>query len=226
MNNQSFNFMKRGLLLMKLTCEQLINLTLKPRINDIDLNVLRQYYENYLEAYIFRYRIIGKDNYDKAIEVRFSKDKFCHLVGIESIVKYSVNSKTLKEYKGLKGWNNIESRDLTFDKLKRINKKRFKDKKDKMVFFYLIPLLLDKPKCIRFNRNMIQGSTNIDCELLFYDTCHNAYIHIGLQKSDDKKYYFPKSFFIEKITEKNTGKKFVQGQEKIYLQKVTKLNNI
>ena len=61
----------------------------------------------------------------------------------------------------------------------------------------------------------VNKSTNIDCEILFYSKVDNdnAIFHLGIQEDNSGK-YFPKTFFIEKVS--NTGDDvFVANQQKI-----------
>lgn len=37
------------------------------------------------------------------------------------------------------------------------------------MFFYLIPQLIDAPKGVLFDADMVSGTTRVSCELLFYD---------------------------------------------------------
>lgn len=66
-------------------------------------------------------------------------DKFCHLLGIESTVKYSVPMGDLHKYRGQEGWNNVKGLTIDIQHLKNINKRNFKNMKAKYVYFYLLP---------------------------------------------------------------------------------------
>lgn len=45
---------------MILNCQQLFQATENPKINDITLDLLREYYETYLHPYIYQYEITEK----------------------------------------------------------------------------------------------------------------------------------------------------------------------
>ena len=64
---------------------ELKNLREKPRINDLSLETLRQYYEYYLNPFIYHYNITYTDGSQKNLELRFDQENFCHLLGIESV---------------------------------------------------------------------------------------------------------------------------------------------
>jgi len=152
----------------------------------------------------------------------FNKEHFCHLLGIESIVRESVNKLELRNYKGRKGWNNIKSGTLDIKFLKRLNLRKFKNVKAKYVYFYLLPVLIEQPFGISFDKTKVIPPTDIDCELLFYNIHEDAIIHLGLQRQRDKSYYFPKTFFVEKLTTTTKGDKYIQNQERIDVHKETR----
>ena len=196
------------------TAIQLENLKVKPKINDISLKVLSEYYEIFLHPFIYHYHIDGR----KEIKLKFDLDKFCHLLGVESIVKNTISKRDLHKYKGEEGWKNIQNLTIDIPHLKAINKKHFKDVKAKYVYFYLIPKLIEKPKAVNYNVNNVDGKTSIECEILFYSDVKgdNAIIHLGIEK-DNYGYYFPRTFFVEKVSKKDDDI-YVKNQEVIHIK--------
>ena len=57
---------------------------------------MRSFFENrkFLNPFIYQYDI-AEDEKQSSIQLRFAEENFCHLLGIESIVKYSVSKKLL-----------------------------------------------------------------------------------------------------------------------------------
>ena len=57
---------------------------------------MRSLFENrkFLNPFIYQYDI-AEDEKQSSIQLRFDEENFCHLLGIESIVKYSVSKKLL-----------------------------------------------------------------------------------------------------------------------------------
>lgn len=198
-----------------LTLAELKKLRRTPKINDISLELLREYYEIYLNPFIYHYKLEDSINNKCSIEVRFDKERFCHLLGIETIVKKQVNCYEIKNYKGLRGWNNIESGHLNFQSLKNMNKKAFENGKAKFIYFYLLPNLLKTPNAVNYDKSKVSSGTNIDCKIMFYDTYNNAILHLGIEPNDAGTYYFPRTLLIEKINPKNSGTKFVINQQPI-----------
>ena len=78
--------------------EELCGLLIKPKINDIDLDVLQDYYRKFLNPFIYQYDITENEK-QSSIQLRFDEANFCHLLGIESIVKYSVPKKKTMSFR-------------------------------------------------------------------------------------------------------------------------------
>lgn len=180
------------------SCEDLFNLKQKPRINDISLKLLSKYYKKYLMPFKFRYTFA--ENIDDVVLV-FKEENFCHLLGVESIVRKSVSQKLLCNYRGIAGVRNIESNNITFSDLKKINKKRFSNVKAKFVYFYLLPKLINQPLAVKYEKVNVHPPTKIECEILFYSKVNddNAIIHLGIEK-EEGNCYFPRTFFVEKVS--------------------------
>lgn len=196
---------------------KLRDLSIKPKINDISLKILSEFYEIFLYPFIYNYHIETQEG-NKDIELRFELDKFCHLLGMESIVKYSVPYKELYNYKGQGGWDNVVNLSIDIQHLKNINKRRFKNVKAKYVYFYLIPRLIENPMAVDYDVNKVEPKTKIECEILFYSNVKNdnAIIHLGIEKSEEG-YYFPRTFFVEKVSEKEEDI-YIKKQEEISVE--------
>lgn len=197
--------------------EELRTLSVKPKINDIDLNILQGYYRKFLNPFIYQYDIKDDSN-PNSIQLRFDKENFCHLLGLESIAKYAVSQKDIHNYKGLDGWHNIQNTSLCFKDLKRMNKSKFKSIKAKFIYFYLIPVLIENPIAVNFKNEYVDPPTKIDCDILFYTKDENAIVHLGIKKDKILKYYIPKTFFVEKIGE-NGIDIYTNNQKKIEVTK-------
>jgi len=190
------------------TATELKNLTIKPRINDISLQILADYYSMFLQPFIYKYSV--KDNgKDKHIELWFNEENFCHLIGLETVAKYSVPYQELHRYKGIDGWNSIYGKNqdgfvIDIPHLKRLNKKKFQSVKAKFVYFYLLPDLITTPLAVNFENANVIPPTRIDCELMFYSKVKddNAIIHLGIKKDENSDHYIPKTFFVEKVSNK------------------------
>ena len=196
-------------------CEELFNLVQKPRINDISLNLLCEYYKKHLLPFKFKYVLDGAG---KDVVLEFKKENFCHLLGIDSIAKKSVSKNKLSDYRGVSGFSNIEDNSITFTHLKIMNKKKFKDVKAKFVYFYLLPKLVTKPFAVKFENSNVFPPTSIECEILFYSKVanDNAIIHLGIEKKENG-YYFPRTFFVEKVSEEKYDI-YISNQETLLIK--------
>ena len=201
---------------------ELKQLTIKPKINDISLEVLREFYEMFLYPFIYTYTITGKGP-NKEVAIRFNAQNFCHLLGIETIAKKAIKNSELYNYRGEKGWNNIKNGVIDIKHLKILNKKKFLSVKAKYVYFYLIPSLLDNPLAVNYDKSKVMPPTNIDCELLFYSTYDNAVIHLGIEKEKDGKFYFPRTFFVEKLRTPSDKNIYIDKQEQIMVKKENRI---
>lgn len=201
------------------TATELKDLPIKPRINDISLKILADYYSIYLIPFVYKYTIKGDNN--KEIKLLFGKENFCHLLGLESIAKYSVPFCELHKYRGVDGWENIYGNNddgfiLNIQHLKNINKRRFNNVKAKFVYFYLLPNLISDPLSVNFENSNVACSTKIDCEIIFYSKVDNdnAIIHLGIKKDHTYGFHFPKTFFVEKVSCKDDDI-YLSNQEEI-----------
>lgn len=197
--------------------EELKELTEKPKINDISLQVLQDYYHMFLRPFVYKYIVAIEDEVAE-FQLRFDSDKLCHLLGVESIAKGHVKYKELYQYKGVEGWNNIKNGTLDFKKLKTLNKSKFQSIKAKFVYFYLIPDLLEHPMAVLFDGNMVKPPVKIECEILFYSTYENAVIHLGIDK-DSEAIYYPRTFFVEKLGKNNVEDIYTVNQTHIEVVK-------
>lgn len=102
-------------------------------------------------------------------------------------------------------------------------KKKFLSVKAKYVYFYLIPSLLEKPLAVNYDKSKVMPPTSIDCELLFYSEYDNAVIHLGLEQEEENEFYFPRTFFVEKLGKPKKNDIYIDNQEPII---VTKQNRI
>lgn len=87
---------------------ELKNLKIKPKINDISLDVLREFYELFLYPFIYTYTIVRNDN-SRTISLRFDIRNFAICLELNLSQKKAVKYVGLHNYKGEDGWNNIKS---------------------------------------------------------------------------------------------------------------------
>lgn len=210
------------------TAYELKNLSIKPKINEISLQVLADYYAIFICPFIYRYSI-KNNGMERTFDLWFDKENFCHLLGLETIAKPSVSYRDLHKYKGIDGWNNIYGNNemgfiIDIPHLKRINYKKFQSMKAKFVYFYLLPRLLKAPLSVDFKNENVCPPTRIDCEILFYSKVENdnAIIHLGIKYDKNLRYFIPKTFFIEKVSKKQDDI-YIARQEEIEMTVLDKV---
>ncbi|NOU66880.1 hypothetical protein GC096_22800 [Paenibacillus sp. LMG 31461] len=204
---------------MPLTLSDLLALPSKPLISDIDFPLLQDVYEQVLMPYSYDYLLPD----GKRIQVFFEKHRFCHLLGLESAVKGLFPKNRLNspaalaarfQHKAVPGWDGIKNGSLAIDSFRAyVGRANFNGCKDKLVFFYNLPkLLLSSTAMIRY---VPIPTSAIQCELILFDNYDNAWVHIGLEKETDAETYYPRSFFIERITTSHPISKYVDNQHAI-----------
>lgn len=140
-------------------------------------------------------------------------------MGLETIAKGSVKYKEISEYRGHKGWNNIENGEIDFKHLKNLNKKKFQSVKAKFVYFYLLPDLIEQPMAVLFDNKRVNPRVKIESEILFYNKYENAVIHLGIDKNEKEDLYYPRTFFVEKLGKDNVEDIYTVNQIKITVEK-------
>jgi hypothetical protein len=190
-----------------LDVQTLSKLDKKPYIDQITLELLRQFYEEFLEPYVFIFELEN----GVSVNLDFHKESFCHLVGIEKLARNVVSKKDRHKYVGVNGYENIKNGTITLKELRDAAKKRINLIKDKLVFFYLIPQIIESPTILLDFITAPDGS-NIEAQFIAYSSTEEVYIHLAIDEDEKTGRHFPRSFFAERINESNDGTKFIKGQ--------------
>ncbi|MDQ6422605.1 PBECR4 domain-containing protein [Paenibacillus sp. LHD-117] len=193
---------------MVLTVKALAALTEKPNIDQISLELLRQFYEEHLEPFTFVFEF--EDG--QKISLDFKKEEFCHLVGIQKLAVSFVALKDRYKYFGAEGYKNIQNGTITLRSLRDQTKNNFSLIKDKLVFFYLLPSIVNSPKIMLDFVAAPQGS-RIQCKLLAYNSTADVYVHLGIDENKATGRHFPRTFFTERVNQNSDGTKFLKGQK-------------
>jgi hypothetical protein len=182
-----------------LTTDELLNLTRVPKISEISLKLLQEFYDIYICPNIYVFQLENNNT----IELEFLDVNFCHLMGFQHIVPYKLS----KFYGGENGYMGVFNGDITIRKLRSIDSRKFARDKDKILCFSYIYKLLRSCKIIRFSNNLLRS--RISCEFILYDTQFERRIHLGIEKDEKRGVYYPRTFLIER----ENGDKYVANQE-------------
>jgi hypothetical protein len=168
----------------------------------IPLDKLCLYYETYLCDKIFKYQLNNKID----IEIKFYKENLCHLLGIQHVIND-------KNYLGLKGYNKIKKLKLTYNFLKKYNKKGFKNIELKLLYFNKIFDMLNNCKILKFYQYRVFPPTTIIADFLMCKDNQESIMHLFLRKErDSSNEYSPISYIVKTKNDKNIYQ-FIKGQE-------------
>ena len=184
-----------------LTTDELLDLTRLPKISEISLKLLQEFYDIHICPSIYMFELENKSS----IKLEFLDVNLCHLMGLQHIVPYKLK----KFYGGENGYMGVFNEDITIRKLKDIDERKFSRDKDKILCFSFIYQLLRNCEIIKFNN--IKGNSKITCEFILYNTHYERRIHLGIEKDEVRGVYYPRTF----IVERDNGDRLVINQEKI-----------
>lgn len=200
--------------------EDYANSTSVPTADQLSLKLVLEYYDAYVEPYIYTY--IGKN--EENITLKFAYSNFPHLIGVHyaANAKYGRNSDKAKKFRGYPAYESIKNGTMDKQTIKSIYPKKneyYKDMTKKMRYFFTIHKVLEDPEAVYYNKekNEKKKNNDIDCDILLYKFIHNQYIHVGLDKSGDK--YVAKPFLIE------PSPIFIDGQTIIEIEKTEKVRH-
>lgn len=182
-----------------LTTDELFNLTRIPKISEISLKILQEFYDIYICPNIYVFELENKS----VIKLEFLDVNFCHLMGFQHIVPYKLS----KFYGGENGYVGVFNNDITIKKLRSIDSRKFARNKDKILCFSYLYKLLQNCEIIKFSNNLLRS--RISCEFILYDTQFERRIHLGIERDEKRGVYYPRTFLVER----ENGDRYVVNQE-------------
>jgi hypothetical protein len=185
-----------------LSVTDLLTIQTKPKVNDISLQTIQEFYKEHLCDRLFVYELEDTDR--PIIKLRFSEFHLSHLLGFHYILKPTRKGTS---YTGQSGYDRIKDGTVTFDFLKQANNQWFKSKKNRMLYFPFVYQILQNPTAIIFDQQLV--STRLDVDIILYNQLNNTYLHLGIDKDEDSDFYYPKSFYDRKKDDHITGQKQV-----------------
>ena len=70
---------------------------------------------------------------------------------------------------------------------------------------------------------MVSPPVKIHCEILFYSSYNNSIVHLGIDKNKDDLFYYPRTFFVEKLSSKNIDDIYTINQIHISAKKENRI---
>jgi hypothetical protein len=190
-----------------LTIEQLQGLTALPKMSDISLKLLLEFYEANLCGREFKYDLADDTGTNHSVSLVFRNENFCHLLGLQHI-----KSSGSKIIQGVRGAQDIKDGRVTFDTLKTVNAGRFKSVKYRIQYFPFLLQLLQNPSVIQFDPALVNDCV-ITCDLMLHEDYESRKVHLGIEKNTDGE-YFAKTYMIEN----KCGTRYIENQKPLTIQ--------
>lgn len=172
-----------------------------------DLTDLADYYKQSLCNTIYRYSL----NHGIEIKIAFYRENFCHLIGIQHVVKGS----NRKNYLGESGFEKIELGELTTTKLIRYNKPGYNYIKSRLEHFTELGELLHNPTIHKFYEERVYPPTKIRADFVLHNDTGGYRLHLFAVKESigtSNIIYAPESFIV-KYSKDSTYNQYIAQQE-------------
>ena len=190
-----------------LTVKDLIDINYIPQEEEVSLELLKEFYEDYLCKNIYLYTLM--DGSEIKLILRDSTEIF-HISGIDHI--YSGNPMDAGNL--IKG---IESKDITMDSLQRINPAAYKDYIDRIRGMFCLDTILKKCEYLWFPKGKINDS-KINVRYLLIKGIDGKNLHLGIDTYKENRPYFARTFL---VTEGSNAEKFIgKADEKLRVAKL------
>ena len=190
-----------------LTVKDLIDINYIPQEEEVSLELLKEFYEDYLCKNIYLYTLM--DGSEIKLIFRDSTEIF-HISGIDHI--YSGNPMDAGNL--IKG---IESKDITMDSLQRINPAAYKDYIDRIRGMFCLDTILKKCEYLWFPKGKINDS-KINVRYLLIKGIDGKNLHLGIDTYKENRPYFARTFL---VTEGSNAEKFIgKADEKLRVAKL------
>lgn len=195
-----------------LTLLDLLTITRKPQMRDLEFSLLQEMYENCLMPYAYDFVLSNGER----VKLYFDPERFAHLLGLEKVAKrVTPNVRIHNQHKGWSAWHRMKNGKLSLSGFARFAGSHYDGKtKGKVIYFYSLPQLLESGNAII--RYVPFPASRLNCELLIFDKYDGSWVHVGLEKESNGEGYFPRSFFVERITTAAPNSCYVVGQPNVY----------
>jgi len=190
---------------MPLTIQELVDLKELPTEAELSLQVLAEFYEQFLCNRIFRYKVRHKVG---EIKLHFKTSDLPHLIGIHKM-------KTGSNHRGKRGFPALKSGEITLPILKQANEGNYESTIYRILHFPFINQLMYDPEAIIFRPDLAQSM--IDAEFMFYNTYSGRVLHLGVKKETSTDLYIPVTF-LERKNPYTNMKKVIIDEVQVYTE--------
>ncbi|MGL4344951.1 MAG: PBECR4 domain-containing protein [Cellulosilyticaceae bacterium] len=136
-----------------LTKEQLLDLEVPPKFEDITLDLLQEFYDAELTNRTYTYTLRQHKQVDTVtIKIRFFEENMPHLLGIQKVPPRDIKYR----FEGRKGYDGIKSKSITIKGLIGYDEQKSKEDRElpkiekRLTHFYLIPKLMEECSIVKF----------------------------------------------------------------------------
>lgn len=196
------------------TKEQLKNLDKIPKLKDISLKLIQEFYFEYLTDKIYTYKLRAHRSKDEfEIKIRFFTENLPHLLGIQKVAQ--INKRL---YQGKSGYDRIVNETITIESLKAIDAQRSERDRilptieNRITCFHLIPKLMTECEMIKFSSKKVKGNCNINSDLVLYKKELGVKLHLGAVNENNTTIYIPETFIVKSLRARDVDRLTV-GQQ-------------
>lgn len=198
-----------------LTKEQLLDLEVPPKLTDITLKVLQEFYDSELTNRTYTYTLRQHKKKDTVtIKIRFFQENMPHLLAIQKIVPREIKYR----FEGRKGYESIRDSNITIEKLEAYDEQKPKADKElpkiekRLTHFYLIPKLMEECSIVKFcSKNVKRGFCQLRSDFILYNEKLGVKLHLGVIDEQGTAYYVPETFIVSSLRERDRNR-LTEGQ--------------
>ncbi len=198
-----------------LTKEELLDLEKPPKLENISLKLLQQFYESELTNKLYIYTLRQhKSTEIMQIKIRFFRENMPHLIGIQKVVPPNMKYR----FQGALGFVGIKEGKITIEKLKSYDAQRKQNERvmpqieNRLTHLYLLPSLMEECNIVKFSSKTVkQGYCQIRSDFILYNEKVGVKIHLGVIRENDTEYYVPETFIVSSLRTRDRNR-LTEGQ--------------
>ncbi|MDT3427624.1 hypothetical protein J2Z22_003187 [Paenibacillus forsythiae] len=167
---------------MSLTVADLLTINYIPSPEELSLQTIAAFYEQYLMNRQFRFHIKHRT---QEIRVRFEDGALCHLLGIHHFIPGQAG-------KSIQGHHSLKNGTITFESLKKISSGQFEKDKQRLLAFPLIYQIVKAPTFLELDPRYDEIRANWEV----YNRFGKVFVQLKLRQTKNTIFYAPISVLI------------------------------